>query len=152
MKKIIASVFVLFFITTLTAQKNEAFKWLVGTWKIDTKNGSIVEVWQLKNDSTLQAKSYFVKNNTDTLPEESVELICNNNNWFFIPTVNGQNNNKPVVFKLIFYKGTEFICENPEHDYPQRITYRRIKNQLFASTEGREKGKYKKQNFDFNLE
>jgi hypothetical protein len=57
-----------------------------------------------------------------------------------------------VKFKVIFLKATEFICENPAHDFPQRIAYRRIKQQLFASTEGKKNGRYNKQNFDFSLE
>jgi hypothetical protein len=45
----------------------------------------------------------------------------------------------------------EFICENPSHDFPQRIAYRRIENDLFASIEGRKNNKYSKQNYDFKL-
>jgi len=125
---------------------------MAGTWKINTGSGSIVEQWHIANDSTLSGKSSFVKNGTDTIPQETIELAFRNGDWYYIPTVKNQNNSQPVSFKVILLKGSEFISENPAHDFPQRIAYRRIKNQLFASIEGRRNGKYSKQNFDFITE
>jgi hypothetical protein len=136
----------------MMAQKTEQVKWMIGTWKINAGNNVIIEQWQLANDSTLTGKSIFIKNGTDTIPQESLELAYRKGDWYYISTVNGQNNSKPVPFKIIFLKGTEFISENPAHDFPQRIAYRRLKNQIFASIEGRNNGKYSKQNFDFSVE
>lgn len=147
MKKLLT--LLLFASITAAAQKSEQIKWMVGTWKISTNSGTIIEQWQITNDSTLSGKSYFVKNVTDTIPQESIELSFRNGDWQYIPTVKNQNNNQPVAFKIVFLRGTEFISENPAHDFPQRIAYRRIKNQLFASIEGKRNGKYGKQNFDF---
>jgi Domain of unknown function (DUF6265) len=133
----------------VTAQKSEQMKWMVGTWKIKTKKGSIVEEWKISNDSTLTGKSFFITNTNDTIPQENIEIIFKNEDWYYIPTVKKQNNSQPVAFKIILLKGTEFISENPAHVFPQRITYRRIKEQLFASIEGKKNGRYGKQNFDF---
>jgi hypothetical protein len=143
---------VLFLTTTLLqAQKAETFKWMEGTWSINAGKGTIVEKWTMVNDSTLKGKSFFIKEGKDTIPQETIELSFRNGGWSYIPTAIGQNNNQPVEFKIIFQKGTEFIAENPAHDFPQRIAYRRIKNGLFASIEGKRKDKYGKQNFDFTL-
>jgi Domain of unknown function (DUF6265) len=138
--------------SNLLAQKADAFKWVVGNWKINTGNGMIAESWQLVNDSTLEGKSYFIKINNDSIPQESLQLAFREGSWYYISTVNGQNNNQPVSFKVIFLKGTEFISENPAHDFPQRIAYRRIGKQVFASIEGSRNGKYAKINFDFTGE
>lgn len=147
---------ILFFLMTCSnicfSQKSEQLKWLAGTWTINTSNGVITEQWQVANDSTLKGKSFFIKNGTDTIPQETIELAFRNGDWHYSPIVVNQNNNQPVSFKVIFIKGTELISENPTHDFPQRIAYRRIKNQLFASIEGRKNGKYGKQNFDFSTE
>jgi fructose-specific component phosphotransferase system IIB-like protein len=134
------------------AQPSATFKWLAGKWKINTPNGTVMESWSIINDSTLAGKSVFIKNNTDTIPQETIELAFRNGQWYYIPAVQGQNNNQPVKLAVIFQKGTEFICENPAHDFPQRIAYRRINKQLFASIEGRRNGKYTKVNFDFSHE
>jgi Domain of unknown function (DUF6265) len=133
----------------LKAQRSAAFNWLEGTWVIQTGKGAIVEKWTLADDSTLKGQSFFVKDGKDTIPQEKIELSYRNGNWSYIPTALGQNNDQPVEFSIIFFKGTEFVAENPAHDFPQRIAYRRIKEQLYASIEGKRNGKYGKQNFDF---
>lgn len=135
--------------TTLWAQQSATPAWLVGTWKINTGNGFIVEQWKQVNDSTLQGKSMFVKAAGDSALQESLELSFRKGVWNYISTVVGQNQGLPVAFKLIYLGRSEFISENPAHDFPQRIAYRRVKNNLFASIEGKRKGKYNKQNFDF---
>ncbi|MFY7839354.1 MAG: DUF6265 family protein [Lacibacter sp.] len=153
MKTIVTVLLVLLLCCKSNAQANSnSLKWMVGSWKINTGSGSIIEEWQITNDSTLNGKSYFIKNATDTIPQETIELAYRNGNWYYIPTVKNQNNGQPVSFTLIFLRGTEFISQNPEHDFPQRIAYRRIGNQLFASIEGKRNGKYSKQNFDFSLQ
>ena len=151
MKRIFTCLFILLVqASALYSQKTESFKWVVGTWKINTGNGTICETWEVEDDSTLRGKSFFIKQTKDTVPQETLQIAFRNGDWYYISTVIGQNNNQPVSFKIIFQRGTEFIGENPAHDFPQRIAYRRVKQQLFASTEGKNKGKYSKQNFDFS--
>lgn len=133
-------------------QTSEQMSWMCGTWKLNTGNGIIQEHWEIRDDSTLAGSSVFIKNGKDTIPQESIELSFRNGEWFYTPTVASQNNGKAVAFKVIFLKGTEFISENPEHDFPQRISYRRIHSQLLASIEGRKNGKYGKMNFDYSSE
>jgi hypothetical protein len=153
MKRILPCLFILLVQSpALYSQKTESLKWVVGTWKINTGNGTVCETWELSDDSTLRGKSSFIKQNKDTIPQENLQIAFRNGDWYYISTVVGQNNNQPVSFKIIFQRGTEFISENPAHDFPQRIAYRRVKQQLFASIEGKNKGKYSKQNFDFNAE
>ncbi|HTH57010.1 MAG TPA: DUF6265 family protein [Cyclobacteriaceae bacterium] len=153
MKNIIIYLFVFgVALHTACAQKADAVKWLVGTWKIQTGQGLIVEKWRLVNDSTLIAKSILIKTPGDSMLQESLEMSLRKGEWAYTSTVQGQNNNKPVAFKVIFLKGTEFISENPTHDFPQRIAYRRIKNMIYASIEGKTNGRFSKRNFDFSGE
>lgn len=134
------------------AQKKDNFQWLLGVWKIITTNGITIEQWKSVNDSTYSGKSYFVKTSGDTIPQEFVELHFRKGQWMYVPTEHGQNKNQPTVFQVIFIGTEEFISTNSAHDFPQRIAYRRVKNQLLASIEGSRKGKYAKQNFDFKME
>lgn len=138
--------------TTLFGQKSAAPTWLAGVWKINTGNGFIVEQWKAINDSTLHGKSMFVKAAGDSALQETLVLSYRKGEWNYVSTVVGQNNNQPVSFKITYMGRAEFICENKTHDFPQRIAYRRLKNNLFASIEGNRKGKYSKQNFDFSTE
>jgi Domain of unknown function (DUF6265) len=141
----------IFFGSVAMAQKAASFSWLAGNWIIKTGKGIMLEKWKVTDDSTLVGTSFFIKDGKDTIPQESIELSFRNGNWSYIPTAIGQNNNQPVPFSILFQRGTEFIAENPEHDFPQRIAYRRIKDQLYASIEGKKNGKFGKQNFDFTL-
>lgn len=131
------------------AQKASELNWITGTWVLKTNRGDMVEKWLIINDSTFQGKSLMVKAPGDSSVQETIELQWRNKAWAYVPTVQGQNNNKPVVFPIIFLGREEFIAQNLNHDFPQRIAYRKVKNQLYASIEGSRNGKYGKINFDF---
>lgn len=150
-KKILYLVPFILYAAVLQAQNSGPFSWLEGNWRINTGKGILVESWKRINDSTLSGASFFIRGGKDTIPQETIELSLRNGNWNYIPVAKGQNNDQPVVFVVIFQKGTEFIAENKAHDFPQRIVYRRIKDGLYASIEGSKNGKYNKQNFDFTL-
>jgi hypothetical protein len=131
------------------AQKVATFSWLEGVWTIRTDRYTIQERWYQLNDSTMQGQSVLIKPTGDTIPQESLEISYTAGDWYYISKVIGQNNNQAVRFKIVYHKNLEFISENPLHDFPQRIQYRKINQQLWASIEGKKNGKYGKQNFDF---
>jgi hypothetical protein len=131
------------------AQKANELNWITGTWVLKTNRGDLVEKWLTINDSTFQGKSLMVKAPGDSSVQETIELQWRNKAWAYVPTAQGQNNNQPVAFPIIFLGREEFIAYNPKHDFPQRIAYRRVKDKLFASVEGSRNGKYGKINFDF---
>ena len=47
----------------------------------------------------------------------------------------------PTTFPLLKSSDTEFVFENPAHDFPQRVIYRRDGERLLARIEGTIKGK-----------
>jgi len=145
--------FALFLVCSLNAQNQKKdFRWLTGTWKVNIGSGFIIESWQQVNDSLYKGKSLLVKGKDSTV-QETLEIVKRDTSWYYASTVNGQNNNKAVSFKIIFQRFGEFIGENPAHDFPQRIAYRRfLPTQMHASIEGNSKGRYSKQNFNFYLE
>ena len=61
-----------------------------------------------------------------------------NGDIFFVATPSGQ---KEARFKLINASDREVRFENPEHDFPQRIIYRRDGESLVGRIEGTSKGK-----------
>lgn len=152
MKKIVIYLVCIFVGTQVTAQQTKPLQWMLGVWKISTPQGMVMEIWEQKDDSTLKGRSVFVKPNKDTIPQENIEMAFRNGEWYYIPTVANQNEGKPVSFKVIFLRANEFVSENPAHDFPQRIAYRRIKQNMYASIEGSKNGLYNKQNFDFITE
>lgn len=121
--------------------------WLIGNWENKTPRGIIYESWVLQKEQLLTAKSYAVKNG-DTMVFEEVQLLQEQGDIFYIPVVQGQNNEEPVRFKLSSMTAKELVFENPAHDFPQKISYRRIENDsLLAEISGNKGGKFRSQRF-----
>jgi hypothetical protein len=122
-------------------------KWLTGTWEYKTARGSLFETWDLVHDSSLQGRSYRVREN-DTLPMETIRLVKERDTLFYIPTVPDQNNGEPVRFAATVVKDNELLFTNPAHDFPQWISYRLVRpDSLVASIGGTVQGQQRQQVF-----
>ena len=73
--------------------------WLIGNWENELEQGILSESWEKANDSTFNGKSFFIKDK-DTLNNETIVLSQKGDDLFYVPVVQGQNNNEPVVFKM----------------------------------------------------
>ena len=122
-------------------EKLATMNWLLGDWENKMEEGNLSENWVSKDDSTFVGHSYFIKEK-DTMSIESIELLQKGEDLFYIPTVKGQNNDKPVTFKLTTATAMEFTFENLAHDYPQKIVYKKAgPNDLIATISGTQQGK-----------
>jgi hypothetical protein len=126
------------------SNKNEKIKaasWLLGNWENKSADGNLTENWEKLNDSTFQAQSYYIKEK-DTVHFESIILQQKGENLTYTATVKGQNNDKPVVFKLTTATDKQVSFENLKHDYPQKISYNQITpDSLVAKISGIQQGK-----------
>lgn len=102
----------------------EMTRWLIGSWQGQSKDAMNYEIWKKENDSTLSGRSYSINTNGDTVSSEFVKLVQRNGELAYIPTVPGQNKGMPTEFRLTFIDRNKMIFENPEHDFPQMITYK----------------------------
>lgn len=119
----------------------EKIKWLLGAWENRADGTLITESWEQKNDSVYIAKGYVVVG-TDTVSAETIRLEQKNGSVYYIPTVSGQNEDQPVVFTLTSASDREWVFENPEHDFPQKITYTQVTpDSLVAEISGMVRGK-----------
>jgi Domain of unknown function (DUF6265) len=115
--------------------------WLIGNWENQLEQGTLSESWEKANDSTFNGKSFFIKDK-DTLNNETIVLSQKGNDLFYIPVVQGQNNNEPVIFKMTKADAKQLIFENPKHDFPQKISYTKITNDsIVAAISGVVNGK-----------
>lgn len=101
----------------------KSFKWLQGSWQMQTRRGIITEKWAVANDSTLAGTSTMTRADGTEIPLEKIELAFRSGNYYYIPTVKNQNGEQPVEFKITSHSETGFVAENPEHDFPKRISY-----------------------------
>ncbi len=131
----------------ITYREIEKASWLIGKWENKSSEGNASEIWEKKNDSTLAGISNFIIGE-DTVSSETISLEQNSNKLFYIPTVKGQNNEQPVRFVLTSSTNNQLVFENPEHDFPQKITYTQIKNDyLLAEISGMINGKQNSRQF-----
>ena len=150
MKKsvLILSIFFFNFVHTQSDFAN-SFNSIVGLWQIKSTTNSIsYESWTYENDSTYNGKSYIIKNGIDTLVLETIQLLKINSEIFYIPTVQDQNNKKPIPFKLTSTFKKVFVFENAEHDFPQKIIYQFLNHDyILATIEGELNGVFTKRDF-----
>ena len=146
MKKIIIIIFLVLGISSCKnsdANKNgkiKAAEWLIGKWENNSENGNLSETWIKVNDSVYNGQSYFIKLK-DTLHSESIQMKQNGENLFYVSTIDGQNNDKAVVYKYRDTIEKALFFENSKHDYPQKIIYNQItKDSLVIEISGYQEG------------
>lgn len=122
-------------------------EWLIGTWENKSLKGSIYETWSKTNDIELSGKSYILKEK-DTIVFENIRLVQETDSLFYIPIVKNQNEGLPVRFSAKTISETQLIFENPQHDFPQIISYTKINtDSLTAEISGTKNGQNRKQTF-----
>lgn len=120
----------------------EKMNWLIGNWENKMDEGLLTETWIKENDSTFSGTTYFIINKKDTVHSETIILKQIKDELIYSPTVKGQNNDEPVDFKLSSENENTFAFENPKHDYPQKIVYKKVnENSLVATISGIQQGK-----------
>jgi len=111
-------------------------KWLEGNWTMPSGDGRIMEQWQVADDTLMQGRSVLQKGDS-TYILETIRLVSRAGENYYEPVAMGQNENKPVTFKLSSCTDTGFIAENPLHDFPKRISYSLInKDSIHAFVDG----------------
>jgi hypothetical protein len=115
--------------------------WLLGNWENKSDGGDLLETWKKVNDSVYDGESYFIKGK-DTLHFEKIQIKQKGEDLFYIATVKGQNNDKPVTFKYNDTIEKQLVFENPKHDFPQKIVYSQItKDSIVIEISGIQQGK-----------
>lgn len=116
-------------------QKFKKLEWLVGKWtRTNAKEGeSGYEVWGKVSDLKLTGKGVTMKGKKTSFIE-NLEFMVKGNDIFYKVLVTGEKD--PVYFKLTELSNDSFTCENPEHDFPKKISYKRNGNQVKAVISG----------------
>lgn len=122
----------------LVSCQNEMDKaeWLIGNWEHTSEEGKFTEKWKKKSSKTFIGNSYFVIEN-DTVFSERVNLVQRGKDLFYIVEITTEPSARVTEFKLTSNSANQLVFENPENDFPKKITYNRIhKDSLFAEISG----------------
>jgi hypothetical protein len=121
--------------------------WMSGCWaSIDGEAGS-GETWTAPAGGTLLGVSRTVKRGRTVAHEFMQIRETGAGQIAFIALPSGQSE---ASFPLVRLSGQEAVFENPQHDFPQRVIYRRDGDLLTGRIEGRIGGEAKK--IDFPME
>ena len=133
-------IFFLFILCTMLceAQAISDFKklqWLTGEWnRTNAKPGrSGIEKWVMNSPTELQGWGISMRG-SDTAFVEKIKITVKDNNIYYVADV--PENKGVVLFKLTKITDTEFVCENPDHDFPKIIAYTKDGTKLKATISG----------------
>lgn len=136
--------------STRPRQSVITFSWLNGKWVMPEKDGIITEEWKQINDSLMEGKSDFVKGDS-VIPFETIRIFRKDTLFYYEAKAAGQNNEKPVAFTLTSFSDIGFIAENPQHDFPKRISYTLVnKDSIHAFIDGGPQQSGKKADFFYS--
>tara|TARA_Y100000782_G_scaffold115322_1_gene156952 strand:+ start:4202 stop:5083 length:882 start_codon:yes stop_codon:yes gene_type:complete len=108
---------------------------LEGTWKV--KDDNAYEQWTLLNEHHLKGFSYTFNADGLVVISEYLELEQKGQQLIYSATPLGQNNNESIPFEAVPTETGIYRFENPQHDFPNTITYQSINNdELLVSVEG----------------
>ena len=116
-------------------QKFKKLEWLMAKWvRTNSAAGhSGYEIWSKVSNLKLSGKGVTIKGNKIVFTE-NLEFIVKGIDIFYVVTLADEK--KPIYFKLTELDDNGFKCENPEHDFPKKITYRRSGNNVKAVISG----------------
>ena len=113
-------------------------QWLVGCWERARPTGRMVESWSAPVDGIMAGMSTSVRDTTRRVLER-LRLFYRGDTLVYEASPARQPMNE---FRSTKISAEELIFEDPEHDFPQKITYRRIgADSLFARVEGDRNGR-----------
>lgn len=140
MKNLLLITFCMLLAPAMYAQKGASsqFKklhWLAGRWKsTNNKPGQTgSETWTNVSPGKMAGFSVTLKGKDTVFVERSV-LEIKGDFIFYTVMVNG--NAKPISFKLTGVTDDSFVCENPQYDFPKKITYKLTGNRIYATISG----------------
>lgn len=134
------------------AKENKLAKlnWVLGTWVMATPDGTFTEYWEQTNDSVYTGHGMLVSPKGDTLFSEHIKLEQSGTTVYYKPVISGQNDGKETVFTEKALSEKEAVFENPTHDFPQRIIYKKPSDStLYARIEGKQDGKDRSEEYQY---
>ncbi|MEO6447205.1 MAG: DUF6265 family protein [Gemmatimonadaceae bacterium] len=120
--------------------------WLTGCWELSAGDRRTVEQWERTPDGELRGSSVSFKGTTETGSERMrIHALGGAITFWAYPS-----SQQPAEFRAIAVGAREATFENPEHDFPQRISYRRQGgDSLVARIEGDRDGRRRSVTFGF---
>jgi hypothetical protein len=124
-----------------------ALKWLAGTWSFERNGRVVTERWTAPAGGIMIGTSHTVAGDR-TIEYEFVVLRPDaQGEIFYVAKPSGQ---PEASFRLVRVTDRTAVFENPQHDFPQRISYTlREDGTLLATIEGTKSGRARQVEFPY---
>ncbi|QQS40311.1 MAG: hypothetical protein IPM63_13210 [Acidobacteriota bacterium] len=110
--------------------------WFSGCWQMERAPGRVTyEQWTYP--AGIMIGMGYSKRDDKIVSHEFLRIIEKDGDVYYVAIPSGQ---KETAFKLTSHKDGVAIFENPEHDFPQKITYTRGSTGITARVEGMSNG------------
>ena len=152
-KYIIQYLILILFITNMAESQEKSpmqkLLWIVDSWvSPEGSDNRSYEEWKVTSDNLYEGSSKTIKDGVVTF-SESLKIENTPDGIYYVADV--PHNPAPVKFLLTGVSDTSAVFENPEHNFPKKITYLLEDGNLHAFIEGPGKdGNTKKIDFYFN--
>lgn len=118
----------------------DGLSWMAGCWEVNDRetNRLVSEQWMKPAGKSMLGMARTVKNGI-TSGYEFIRIVQDDKGVFYV--AKPSQNTAETPFKLVTLRKHNVVFENPEHDFPQRISYRRDGDKLHAAIAGLSNGK-----------
>lgn len=103
-------------LVSCSPRPTDDLSWLEGCWQ---SNGQTVECWTRSGPDTFSGESRTTRSDGAQF-QETLSIQKDGDRWIYIAQ---PGNAAPTRFSEVSRNEFEIVFENPEHDYPQKITY-----------------------------
>ena len=118
--------------------------WMAGCWSGKSGPVTFEEQWSKPAGGSMMGIARTLKNG-QVIFSEFMRIELRNGNLVFTPRIGTKQ--ASVDFPLKTRTETQIVFENPAHDFPQRIFYKKVGEALHARIEGTENGKSRSEDF-----
>ncbi len=113
----------------VTSEDAPKLAWLVGTWERKEGDKTIIEQWLPHAGTTMIGISHtYGKGRTFFF--EFIRIATHGGRIAYIVQPGGD---PPTLFRAVTITEDEAVFENPEHDFPQRISYLKTEEGMVAT-------------------
>ena len=119
--------------------------WIGGCWEFSRNTRHVAENWMPPEGGTMMGVSRTVNNGKTT----EWEFLIIREGATGLEYVAKPSKQAETVFTSTHVSGTEVTFENPAHDFPKKIIYKRDGDALIASIEGPMNGQTRKIDFPY---
>ena len=133
--------------STAGASEVSDLGWLSGCWVQKARGLTIEETWLTPSGGTLLGVGRTVRDEDGVLRNyEFMKIDSPDGVLTFTADPSGQNR---ASFAVKTHSADEIVFENPAHDFPQQVVYRKTATGLRAHIAGPADGQTKTINFDY---